>query len=818
MGSESTRPASSVISRCRSVLGTRHAALLVILVAYAALAASYNLTNPIFEAPDEIWHYLYVRHLAEGRGLPYQQRKTFDVLAQQEAAQPPLYYAVAAALTFWAPRGDVAALAVGNPSAAIGDLWSDGNKNRFLHPSDQAFPWHGEVLTVHLVRFVSTLWGVLAVLLAYAVGRTVFASSSLALATAAIVAFTPQFIFMSSAVSNDVAVAAMAALLVWLVMLATRAPLSWKRSVALGLAGGAVILAKPIAAGCLPLVAVGLGLAGRRTHAPCRAVVAQVAIAALTTASSAGWWFAYNLTTYGSPVPLQSFLGRKSLFNEMPSLQQVIDDLTGLKMSYWAAFGWFSVLAPPEYYHLFDALMVLAAIGWVIWPIRETWKRRRTIGWNTSAPAFSGSASVSPVPGWTGDERAARAPDEPARAAPVLASARQRVGALAHARGAESTPVAPDWLAVTLVTAWVLSVFAALLVYRLIVEAFQGRLAFGATAGIAVLLALGWAGLVPRRFGPGLALSLALTLAVPAALIPWTVLTPAYARPPVVDAAAAQPTHLMNVRFGDEIRLLGMDLSPGDASAHPGDDLSVTLYLQGLRPMQRNETLFLKVLDANGQAIASVDSYPGRGELPTTFWEPGKVVVDRYHLQLPAAAPVPHVDRLIVGLYWRPTMENLRAFDAAGTPVDGAVLLTQLVLRDPPDLARDQGGVVFGRSITLLAEGLDQAVAQPGMTATGYVLYGDLAPMRRNYTIFIHVTGSKGLIAQDDSPPLRGAFPTSFWRPGDLVRHRFHLTLPASTPSGDYPVMTGWYDLKTGQRLTTPRGNAIRIGTLHVNE
>lgn len=749
------------------IAGTRHVALLGIVLAYVALAATYNLTDPIFEAPDEIWHYLYVRNLAEGRGLPYQQRKIFDVLAQQEAAQPPLYYAVAAVLTFWAPRGDVAALAVGNPSAAIGDLWTDGNKNRFLHGVDQGFPWHGEVLTIHLVRFVSTAWGILVILLAYAVGRAVLGSAAAALASAAAVAFTPQFVFMSAAVNNDVAVAATAALLVLLVLRTLRRKLAWRWSILLGLAGGAVILSKPIAAGCLPLVAVSLWIAGRRAQVPPVRIAAHVVVAAMATILSCGWWFVYNVVTYGSPVPLQSFLGRRNLFDEMPSLRQVLDDLTGLKMSYWAVFGWFSVLASQDYYRLFDALMVLAVVGLTVLAARAAWHL-----WIVGSGRAAGESE------W--------------------------------AAGGQ-----PDWLGIAFVVFWVLSVLAALLFYRLIVEAFQGRLLFGATVGISILLALGWSGLAPRRFGPFVALALAGTLAIPAALIPWTVLSPAYARPPVVEPSQAHPSHPLNARLGDEVRLLGADISP-TPDVQPGSDLTVTLYLQGLRPIQRNYTLFLKVLDAKGPAVASVDTYPGRGALPTTFWEPGKVVVDRYRVHVAPSAPAPSVDRLIVGMYWRPTMEHLPAFDADGKPQGGAILLDQIVVRNPPDRSRAGGGVLFGDSIALVAHGLDRDSVHPGATVDGYLLYEDRAPLGRDYTIFVHLVGPTGLIAQDDSPPERGAFPTSFWRPGDLVRHEFHIALAASTPPGEYDVVTGWYDLKTGQRLTTLQGDAIKIGTVRV--
>ena len=59
-------------------------ALLVVLVSHLVLGLVYNFANPLFESPDEIWHYVYVRHLAEGKGLPRQVLRWTEPLGQQE--------------------------------------------------------------------------------------------------------------------------------------------------------------------------------------------------------------------------------------------------------------------------------------------------------------------------------------------------------------------------------------------------------------------------------------------------------------------------------------------------------------------------------------------------------------------------------------------------------------------------------------------------------------------------------------------------------------------------------------------------------------
>ena len=64
--------------------------LLGLVFAFGLLALVYSWTTPLFEAPDEPWHYAYLRWMAEGHGLP---RLDDDASgANQEVAQPPLYY------------------------------------------------------------------------------------------------------------------------------------------------------------------------------------------------------------------------------------------------------------------------------------------------------------------------------------------------------------------------------------------------------------------------------------------------------------------------------------------------------------------------------------------------------------------------------------------------------------------------------------------------------------------------------------------------------------------------------------------------------
>ena len=40
--------------------------IMLILAAYVVLGVIYSLVTPLFEASDEMWHYPFVKHLADG--------------------------------------------------------------------------------------------------------------------------------------------------------------------------------------------------------------------------------------------------------------------------------------------------------------------------------------------------------------------------------------------------------------------------------------------------------------------------------------------------------------------------------------------------------------------------------------------------------------------------------------------------------------------------------------------------------------------------------------------------------------------------------
>ena len=68
--------------------------LAVIVAAFLVVGLIYSVVVPLFEAPDEVWHFAFADHLAKGGGLPVLSGTKSVFL--REGGQPPLYYAVVA--------------------------------------------------------------------------------------------------------------------------------------------------------------------------------------------------------------------------------------------------------------------------------------------------------------------------------------------------------------------------------------------------------------------------------------------------------------------------------------------------------------------------------------------------------------------------------------------------------------------------------------------------------------------------------------------------------------------------------------------------
>ncbi len=281
--------------------------------------------------------------------------------------------------------------------------------------------------------------------------------------------------------------------------------------------------------------------------------------------------------------------------------------------------------------------------------------------------------------------------------------------------------------------------------------------------------------------------------------------------PPNAVVGAEHPTR---VNFGDKVMLLGYDLD-GEPSA-AGRSVHVRLYWQALGPVGEDYSTFVH-LDAlpNLQTRAQSDNVqPGDAraqiDVPVRIWTTDTYVRDEHTLGIPADLP-PVAYALRVGLYDRDG-RRLSVLDESGHGTEDAAFLQPLHLlppQGPPalkDLA-DARGYRFGDRIELLGTRLEATSIPAGQPLRLRVFWRATAAPVRDYTVFVHVLDATGkVVAQADGQPVNGAYPTSWWLPGQVIEDAREVAL-SGLPAGAYQLALGVYDLASGERLPVTTGD-----------
>jgi hypothetical protein len=741
--------------------------LVAILTGFLLLGFWYSLSIPPFETPDEVYHYAFARHLAQGGGLPVQGAEATGPW-QQEGSQAPLYYWIVGRLTAAIDQSDFDQLAVFNPRSNMGDPLYPGNKNRMLYSATYrglGAPLTGANLALHIARWFSLAVGAVTIWCVARIARLAFAPDSrLALLPPLLVAVIPQFVFISASCSNDsLVIAAGAATLWWLARLLARAdrtPIALWEWAMLGLLLGVAALSKLQGLG-LWLLAAGTGLAlvwrRRDPWLPLRALL-PVALPALAVA---GWWYWRNVTLYGDWFGIEHLMSINGRRTEPLEWDEWWLEFRGLRYSFWGLFGWFNLLLPQWVYWLLDGLTLAALVG--------------------LAPAL-----------WWG----------------------RGLGSLQRVR----------WLLV----AWTL-LSAALVVYWMMqATGSQGRLFFPAIGAVAVLWVLGlesWLGRLPSgaaaalRAGPPLLL-LGCTLYAGMVLFPASYAAP---RPIATIPATAQPVNLTfgeNMDAGERIELLAID--PPTGRYYAGDHVPVTLYLRTPAPLAHDYELFIQLLDEQGEVMGNVTTHPGWGRNPTRLWTPGAIYADAYTVQVRRRIDPrsPLLARLYTG-FVNPEDEALAplpAYTADGaevTPFPAEVVLLPFSPADADDFALSPATARFGDGLALA--GVSHPVeVEAGQPLTVTLLWEATAPLTTDYTAFVHLLGPDGgQVAGFDQAPGGERYPTRVWLAGDRVVSDFGLTPPVATPPGRYSLWAGVYVAGSGGAERLPVTEAGTLEAMH---
>ncbi len=746
-----------------------------VVLAFTLLVGLHVAFTPVFEAPDEVWHYAYVRWLAEGYGLPSLTDDRSG--AHQQAAQPPLYYLAAALIRHPFEDSNLDEVMWHNPGfghQAPGTV--PDNKNMLIHPQAEVWPWRGAVLAIRATRMASLAFGLITVLAAWALGYEMFRSQRWALVTASLVAFHPQFVFISSVINNDSAAAALSTTSLWLGARILMKGANWRRAALAGLLAGLTVLTKSSGLGIVPVLGLCLILAHRFARVQTSEslsiprISASLALYSCVTLLVSGWWYARNILQTGTLLGLGSHIQTLWGRAEPARLDQYLSEVPLLLRSFWGAYGWGHVHWPDGIY---VALWVIALICLVA-GLRHLFN-----GWRISTnPLDVSSLGVVTVVG-------------------------------------------------TVATLWLIAIGAALAHWMTLVEAPHGRLLFPALSAWALILALGLRSIASRHQRIGrllttvlLGLTAGLTTLAPGARILATFAPPLHRSNDAVLAACTHPT---DIYYADKARLICANVRP--SRVNRGELIEVEACWTALNPMVEDYTVFVHIIGPGEARVAERHTYPGLGRFPTSLWTEGEAFCDTYRTRLAPDAEAPLRYQVLVGLFDTATGARLAASSRDGSsrepPVVGEIQVASShsapVEPDTPATAD------FGDGIRLIGYSVP-STAEPGAEIGVKLYWSASVRPTRDYVAFVHLWQPYAAvpIAQHDAQPRDGWYPTSLWVAGDQVPDLHRLQIPETLPPGTYPLWAGLYGAEDGLRLPAegPQGrflhDLVPLGVLKI--
>lgn len=700
------------LSADQSAAAPRARPLIAILVAYAALGLLYLTATPPLEASDEVWHMGMVQHIAETWTLPVQD-PTISTPWEQEGSQPPLYYALAAALVTPIDRGDFDAARAPNPHAIAGVPGAVGNKNLTLPDSAG-----GTTAAVTLIRLWGLLLGAITVGMTYRAARLIAPDApTVAPLAAGLVAFNPMFLFISASVNNDNLVTALNSVAIVLMLYTLRDGFETRRSFALALLIALAGLSKLSGLVLAPAAAaLALWVAVRRGDA--RGFVTFGAFGVLLVGGLCGPWLLRNWLLYDELFGTAMMVAVAGPRLEPFSLAVLLGEFEGFRFAYWGLFGAVNIMTFRPFYDVMDLLTLAAAAGLLI----HLWRRRgdRDALAARALPLLIVTLGAGAVIAWTAQTYASQGRllfPYNAAIGPLLALG---LFELIRKPGARLIPAALALFALTVPAATLIPAYtppaalAALpetarpvyarfgpvelvgyetpdrryapgdsvpiIVYWRVVEQDMRDLSLylhAVTADGAVV------GKVDSYPGGGLLRTstwepgalLADVYAIPLDDLPAT---PSTLRVQVgwwhypsgevieamVDAAPLAAVLLDAGAYAAEsvVEAVPADLMPVEGVAFGGaialegwrrDGLDLLLLWRALRPPAADYTVFVQALDAGGAVAAGGDAPPA---LPTRHWRAGEQFITRHTLDLP-----PGDYRLIVGWYDPITLARLDA-------------------------------------------------------------------------------------------------------------------------------------------------------------
>ena len=277
-----------------------------------------------------------------------------------------------------------------------------------------------------------------------------------------------------------------------------------------------------------------------------------------------------------------------------------------------------------------------------------------------------------------------------------------------------------------------------------------------------------------------------------------------------------------SVAFENGLSLVGWGSAEEAASVAriaPSQPAELTLYWEKV-PSHRSEheyLTFIQVWTQTGIGVAGIDTELARWLYPPTAWQEGETFPQVVRLGIPPDLP-PGAYRLVVGLY-APFGDPVQASAPDHNPLGTTPLVGWLKVPQQrvPGMtqAAERLDVILGTDLALRGK----SVTTEDDCIRLRLYWEALRVPQVDATIFVHAVGADGqIVAQHDSRPWEGQYPTFIWDAAEIVVTEHVLPVPAS--QRPITLYAGAYTLPGPENLpavqcgvTLPDGRAV-VGEL----
>ncbi len=299
-------------------MSCRTKTITLVVVAYVILGIIHCIVTPLWAPPDEELHFAYTQYIALTGQLPSMK----DVAGHERISQafhPPLYYLTG---SFFC---------IGLKTSVLDTVYVDDHPgfNIIKHPPDE----YKTAFRAYLLRCLSLAFGVLLLVSIYRTALHLFPNNcKIAGVAVLLAAANPQFIHVSTSITNEVAAASLVSVCLVLLLRYGEKKMSAVSSLATGAVLGCCLLTKTSTIFLIPVVGFVILTANRKQ--PC-VLVKELLIVFGAAGLIAGWWYLLNWNALSSMQTSQPWFIR----SQPLSFEYVKVCIVNTFVSFFGCFG-----------------------------------------------------------------------------------------------------------------------------------------------------------------------------------------------------------------------------------------------------------------------------------------------------------------------------------------------------------------------------------------------------------------------------------------------------------------------------------------------